>query len=217
MISFHNVSKRFGSHVVLEEVNFQIQGNDFVVLTGASGAGKSTIVNLLIGSDKPNQGTVEVDGVIVNEMNEETLQLYRRKIGVVHQDYKLLPKKTAYENVAFALEVCEASDEDIHRIVPEVLDKVGLLHYQDKFPDQLSGGEKQRLAIARALAHGPKFIIADEPTGNLDENNVRGILELLKKLHDEGVTILITTHDPLVRDMMNARKLNLEAGKVTES
>ncbi len=218
MISLHNVSKKFGPHVVLESVSFKIDGNDFVILTGASGAGKSTIVNLLIGAEKPNLGTVEVDGLIVNEMDEETLQLYRRKIGVVHQDYKLLPKKTVYENVAFALEVSEISDDEIHDEVPQILDKVGLLHFQDKFPDQLSGGEKQRLAIARALAHKPKFIIADEPTGNLDEENVKAIMELLKKLHEvDGVTILVTTHDPLVKESVTARNLNLEAGKITES
>lgn len=214
MIAFHNVTKKFGIHTVLNRVTFQIQPNEFVILTGPSGAGKSTIVNLLMGSDKPEAGSVEVDGMIINEMESDTLQLYRRKVGVVYQDYKLLPKKTVFENVAFAMEVCGESDESIHRRVPEVLDKVGLLAFQDQFPNQLSGGEKQRLAIARAIVHRPRFIIADEPTGNLDEVNVKGILDLLSRLHAEGVTILLTTHDPVVRSQVQARTLTLNSGKL---
>lgn len=199
---------------MLERISFQIQAGEFVILTGPSGAGKSTIVNLLMGSDRPEAGSVEVDGMIINEMDPDTLQLYRRKVGVVYQDYKLLPKKTVFENVAFAMEVCGESDEVIHRRVPEVLEKVGLLSFQDKFPNQLSGGEKQRLAIARAITHRPRFVIADEPTGNLDEANVKGILELLARLHEEGVTILLTTHDPLVRERVQARTLTLNNGKL---
>ena len=215
MIRFQNLTKRFGHHAVLDRVNFTIQPGEFVVLTGASGSGKSTVVALLIGAEKPESGIVEVDNVIVNEMNDETLQLYRRKVGVVFQDYKLLPQKTVFENVAFAMEVCDASDEAIHRRVPEVLEKVGLLKFQDKFPDQLSGGEKQRLATARALVHHPRLLIADEPTGNLDEANVKSIMELFKKLHQEGVTIFLTTHDPLVRQLADARTITLSGGRIS--
>lgn len=214
MIAFHNVTKKFGTHLVLDHVSFEIQPNEFVVLKGSSGAGKSTIVSLLIGAEKPDQGTIEVDGMLVNEMSDDTLQLYRRKVGVVFQDYKLLPKKTVFENVAFALEVCAEPYEVIHKRVPEVLEKVGLLQFQDKFPDQLSGGEKQRLSIARALVHQPRMIITDEPTGNLDEENVRGIMSLLKKLHEEGATVLMTTHDPLVQELAPGRSLVLENGKI---
>lgn len=214
MISFHNVTKRFISHLVLNQVTFMIKANEFVVLKGASGAGKSTIISLLIGADKPDQGTVEVDNMLVNEMDDDTLQLYRRKVGVVYQDYKLLPRKTVFENVAFAMEVCGEIDDVIKQRVPEVLEKVGLLQFQDKFPDQLSGGERQRLAIARALVHHPRLIIADEPTGNLDEENIRGIIALFKKLHSEGTTIIITTHDPLVQELSNGRTLILENGKI---
>ena len=214
MISFHNVTKKFGNHIVLEEVNFEIYPNELVVLNGASGAGKSTVVALLIGAEKPNVGTIEVDDVVINEMNSDTLQLYRRKIGVVYQDYKLLPKKTVFENVAFAMEVCEEPMSIINQRVPEVLDKVGLLQYQDQFPNQLSGGEKQRLSIARALVHNPRLLIADEPTGNLDEMNVRGIIDLFKKLHSEGATVLLTTHDPFVHGILPGRTLMIEKGKI---
>jgi cell division transport system ATP-binding protein len=214
MISFRNVTKRFGPHVVLSNLNFEIKPNEFVVLKGASGTGKSTIVALLIGALKPDQGTIEVDNMIVSDMDENTLQLYRRKVGVVYQDYKLLLKKTVFENVAFAMEVCGEPNEEIHQRVPKVLEKVGLLQFQDKFPEQLSGGEMQRLSIARALVHRPRLIIADEPTGNLDEDNVKGIMNLLKKLYEEGVTILVTTHDPLVQEMAPGRSLLLQDGRI---
>jgi len=214
MISFRNVTKKFGSHVVLDHLSFEIQPNEFVVLKGVSGAGKSTVVDLLIGAQKPDQGTIEVDGMLVSEMDDNTLQLFRRKIGVVFQDYKLLPKKTVFENVAFAMEVCGESNEVINKRVPAVLEKVGLLQFQDKFPEQLSGGEMQRLAIARALVHEPRLIIADEPSGNLDDENVRGIMAILKKLHDEGATIIMTTHDPLVQKLAGGRQLLLEGGKI---
>ncbi len=214
MIAFHNVSKKYGRHIVLNEVDFQIHPNELVVLNGASGAGKSTVVALLIGAEKPDSGSVEVDEVVINDMHANTLQLYRRKIGVVYQDYKLLPKKTVFENVAFAMEVCEEPVELIHQRVPEVLDKVGLLGMQDQFPNQLSGGERQRIAIARALVHNPTLLIADEPTGNLDEANVRSIVDLFRRLHMEGATVLLTTHDPLVHSLLPGRILNIEAGKI---
>jgi len=214
MISFHNVTKKFGLHLVLDKITFVIKPNEFVVLKGASGSGKSTVVALLIGAEKPEHGSIEVDGMMVNDMDDNTLQLYRRKVGVVYQDYKLLPKKTVFENVAFAMEACGESDKEIHLRVPKVLEKVGLLQFQDKFPEQLSGGEMQRLSIARALVHRPRFIIADEPTGNLDEDNVRGIMDLLKKLHEEGVTILVTTHDPVVQGLAPGRSLLLQDGHI---
>ena len=214
MISFHNVSKKFGSHLVLDGVSFDIGNNEFVVLSGSSGAGKSTVIALLIGAEKPTAGSIEVDGMHVTDMDTATLQLYRRKIGVVYQDYKLLSKKTVFENVAFAMEVCNEPDDLIAERVPEVLEKVGLLHFQDKFPDQLSGGEKQRLSIARALVHNPRLIIADEPTGNLDEENVKGIVHLLENLHKEGATVLLTTHDPMVKDLIEGRKLAVVDGKI---
>ncbi len=214
MISFQNVSKKFGSHLVLDDITFYIDKNEFVILTGSSGAGKSTVIALLIGAEKPTHGVIEVDDMHISDMDTSTLQLLRRKIGVVYQDYKLLDKKTVFENVAFAMEVCNEDDDKIKERVPEVLEKVGLLHFQDKFPDELSGGEKQRLSIARALVHNPYLIIADEPTGNLDEENVRGIIHLLQKLHKEGATVLLTTHDPKVKELVKGRMLTLEKGKI---
>ncbi len=214
MITFANVTKKYGAHLVLDNISFEIKPNEFVVLSGASGAGKSTVIALLIGAEQPTQGIVEVDNTMINDMDPDTLQLFRRKIGVVYQDYKLLEKKTVFENVAFAMEVCNEPDSIIHSRVPEVLEKVGLLHFQDKFPEQLSGGERQRLAIARALVHSPRLIIADEPTGNLDEENVRGIVHLLDTLHKEGATVLLTTHDPFVQELVEGRGLRLESGKI---
>jgi len=214
MISFHNVTKSFGSHMILNKVTFSIKAHEFVILRGVSGAGKSTVISLLIGDEKPDTGSVEVDGVLVSDMDPETLQLFRRRVGVAFQDYKLLPRKTVYENVAFAMEVCDEPDEVIRARVPKILEKVGLLQFQDKFPEHLSGGERQRLAIARSLVHSPRLLIADEPTGNLDEMNTHGIIEILKKLHHEGVTILMTTHDPNILKLVDARVLTLERGNI---
>lgn len=214
MISFSNVTKKFGTHLVLDNINFEIDKNEFVVLTGPSGAGKSTIIALLIGAKKPTHGLIEVDGMHINEMNEDMLQLYRRRVGVVYQDYKLLEKKTVFENVAFAMEACNEADELIQERVPQVLEKVGLFYFQDKFPGALSGGEKQRLAIARALVHDPKLIIADEPTGNLDEENTKGILRLLHDLKKEGATIVVTTHNPMVLELAKGRNMVLENGRI---
>lgn len=214
MIAFHNVTKKFGRHTVLNEANFQIQPGELVVLNGTSGAGKSTVVALLIGADKPDSGSVEVDEVTINEMDSALLQFYRRKLGVVYQDYKLLPNKTVFENIAFAMEVCEEPNSLIYQRVPEVLETVGLLAMQDHYPNQLSGGERQRIAIARALVHQPSLLIADEPTGNLDETNARGIIDLFRKLHEAGSTVLLTTHDSLVHQLLPGRILTIEAGKV---
>ncbi|QQR83499.1 ATP-binding cassette domain-containing protein [Candidatus Peregrinibacteria bacterium] len=216
MITFQNVTKHFGSDPVLNGVNFTIQPKEMVVLNGASGAGKSTIVSLLIGAETPNDGDVIVDNVVVNDMNVSDLQMYRRKVGVAYQDYKLLPRKTVFENVAFAMEVCEEPIDRIHVEVPMILQRVGLLKFKDHFPHQLSGGERQRLGIARALVHNPKLLIADEPTGNLDADNVRIIVDILRGLNKEGATILLTTHDPLVHQMIQTRTLHLADGKISE-
>lgn len=216
MITFHNVTKSYGSHTVLRAANFSIRPGEFVVVRGSSGAGKSTLISLLMGAEKPDHGSVEVDHMIVSDMDSNTLQLYRRNVGVVFQDYKLLPKKTVFENVAFAMEVCGEPESVISVRVPQVLEKVGLRHFSDKFPHQLSGGERQRLAIARALVHSPRLILADEPTGNLDEENMRGIVELLKILNKEGATVILTTHHPLVQKLADGRNVTIENGKMLE-
>ncbi len=214
MIVFHRITKRFGTHTVLDRIDFSLAPNDFVVLRGVSGSGKSTLIDLLLGAQEPDEGFVEIDGMIVGEMDGRTRQLYRRKLGVVFQDYKLLPRKTVFQNVAFAMEACGETAERIHEKVPQLLSKVGLLHFQDRYPGELSGGERQRVAIARALVHDPRLIVADEPTGNLDEENVRGILQLLQSLHREGATVLLTTHDPLVQKLARGRQMLLQGGKI---
>lgn len=214
MIVFENVTKKYGKMAVLDKVNLTIENGEFVSLIGPSGAGKSTFVYTLIGAEKIDNGSIMVDGYTVNTMKDRAIQFYRRRIGVVFQDYKLLPQKNVYENVAFALEVCGFERDDIKKRVPEVLDIVGLKGKTKQFPHQLSGGERQRVAIARALVHNPGLIVADEPTGNLDPKTAQEIIELLLKINDEGTTILLTTHNKDLVNFIKRRVVTLEDGKV---
>jgi len=214
MIVFENVTKKYGKTAVLDKVNLTIENGEFVSLIGPSGAGKSTFVYTLIGAEKIDSGSIMVDGYTVNTMKDRAIQFYRRRIGVVFQDYKLLPQKNVYENVAFALEVCGFERHDIKKRVPEVLDIVGLKSKTKQFPHQLSGGERQRVAIARALVHNPGLIVADEPTGNLDPKTAQEIIELLLKINAEGTTILLTTHNKDLVNFLKRRVVTLEDGKV---
>jgi cell division transport system ATP-binding protein len=214
MIVFENVTKKYGKMAVLDKVNLTIDNGEFVSLIGPSGAGKSTFVYTLIGAEKIDSGSIMVDGYTVNSMKDRAIQFYRRRIGVVFQDYKLLPQKNVYENVAFALEVCGFERDDIKKRVPEVLDIVGLKGKTKQFPHQLSGGERQRVAIARALVHNPGLIVADEPTGNLDPKTAQEIIELLLKINAEGTTILLTTHNKDLVNFIKRRVVTLEDGKV---
>ena len=214
MIIFENVTKRYGRTTVLDRLNLSILRGGFVSVIGPSGAGKSTLIYALIGAEKFQQGKISVDGYVIHEMNERALQYFRRRIGVVFQDYKLLPQKNVYENVAFALEVCGYETADIKKRVPEVLEIVGMSGKQRQFPHQLSGGEKQRLAIARALAHNPSLIVADEPTGNLDPETAKTIIDLLLKINKDGITIILTTHNAPLVDHIRKRVVRIEAGKV---
>jgi len=181
---------------------------------GASGAGKSTLLHILHGAIKPTIGSVEVDNMVINALDNETLQLYRRKIGMVFQDYKLLPKKTIYENIAFAMEVCNAEEGEIHRRVSQVMEIVGISDLSKNFPHELSGGEQQRAAVARALVHNPNMILADEPTGNLDPDNTNDIVDLLKKINENGVTVLLASHDSAVINALQKRVVKLKDGRV---
>lgn len=199
---------------MLDGVSLKIESGEFVSVIGPSGAGKSTLIYLLIGAEKLSGGNIVVDGYTVNEMNDRELQFFRRRIGVVFQDYKLLAQKNAYENVAFALEVCGWERKEIKKKTSEVLAKVGLSKKTAQFPHQLSGGEKQRLAIARALVHDPGLIVADEPTGNLDPDTAKEIIELLLKINGEGTTVIVTTHNKELVDYMKRRVVALEDGKV---
>lgn len=215
MITFNNVTKQFGTRPILDNITLDINPGEFVCVTGPSGAGKSTLINILIGHSKPTSGQIIIDGVHIENMNFETRQLYRRKVGIVFQDYKLLPQKTVYENVAFALEACGESQDTVESRVPKVLDMVGLLPRQHQYPKELSGGEQQRTAIARALVHNPNLLIADEPTGNLDKTTAKSIVDLILSIHAKGTTVVFTTHNEQILKYINKRVIVLEQGKVT--
>jgi cell division transport system ATP-binding protein len=214
MIQFEKVTKMYGKHAVLNRVSLGVTGGEFVTLIGSSGAGKSTLLHALIGSLPIDGGSILVDGYEITEFTPDALQEYRRKVGMVFQDYKLLEKKTVYENVAFALEVCGWKDEDIRERVYEVLSIVGMLDHEGKFPAQLAGGEVQRTAIARALVHRPRLFIADEPTGNLDFWHAQGIIDLLLKINDAGVTVLMATHNREIVDQIQRRVVTINDGRI---
>jgi cell division transport system ATP-binding protein len=214
MIEFKDVTKKYGKSMVLDHLDLKIGSGEFVSVIGPSGAGKSTLVYALIGAEKIQHGTITVDGYTVNRMRDKALQYYRRRVGVVFQDYKLLQQKNVYENVAFAMEVCGFERADIRRRVPEVLSVVGLTRQQKQFPHQLSGGERQRVAIARALVHDPGLVVADEPTGNLDPKTAKEIVDLLVKINSEGTTVILTTHNKDLVNKLKRRVVTLEEGKV---
>ncbi|MFW6282929.1 MAG: cell division ATP-binding protein FtsE, partial [Minisyncoccales bacterium] len=205
MISFENVTKIYHGKkdesipiVAVKDISFKIGGEEFVSIVGRSGSGKTTLLKLLLAEEKPTEGKVLFNNKNVHELNSSELPDLRRDIGVVFQDYKLLPKKTAYENIAYAMEVIGATEKEIKRDIPEVLKIVGLSHRANHFPAELSGGEKQRVAIARALIHRPQVILADEPTGNLDPYHIADIIKLLKKIYELGTTVILATHDKKV-------------------
>jgi len=214
MIVFENATKKYNGHTVLDRVNCEIGGGEFVSVVGQSGAGKTTFVNLLTGAIHPTEGLVSVDNYTINELDEVSRALYLRKVGVIFQDYKLLPKKTVFENIAFALEVCGNPSHLIQKRVDEVVRIVGLTHRQNAFPAQLSGGECQRTALARALVHEPALIIGDEPTGNLDPNSGAEIIDLLLDINKAGATVILATHDRETVDRVKRRVIRIERGKL---
>ncbi len=215
MIVFQGVSKNFnGGSSALEEIDFEIGPGEFVSLSGRSGAGKSTVIKLLIGEDKPSKGRVFFGQYEVNKLKDDDLPAFRRHIGVVFQDFRLLPTKTAYENVAFALEVAGRPAREITELVPQILDMVGLGDKMKNFPKQLSGGECQRVAIARAMIHRPEVVIADEPTGNLDPFHTFEIMKLLEKINELGTTVLLATHDKDVINSLEKRVITLDNGRI---
>ena len=215
MIRFQNITKVYPPNTTaLEEVSFKINEKEFVSIVGKSGAGKTTLLKLLLAEEKPTRGRIFFDSQDVHKINPENLPRLRRKIGAVFQDYKLLPSKTAYENIAYAMEVIGATDEEIARDVPEVLEIVGLTDRAFNLPAELSGGERQRAAIARALIHRPDVILADEPTGNLDPYHTSDILQLLLKIHELGTTIILATHNKEIINSLGKRVITLEEGKV---
>lgn len=216
MIKFQNVIKNYNSHTqALNNINLDIDHGEFISLVGRSGAGKTTLLKLIIGEETIDSGKILIDDIDIANLTNADLPYLRRKIGVVFQDIKLLPRRTAFENVAFAMEVCGHRREKIEQDVPKILDLVGLLQKQDNFPHQLSGGEKQRVAIARALAHRPVLLLADEPTGNLDEVNSSEVLDLLLKINELGTTVILATHAADLVNQIKKRVITIEDGQIT--
>ncbi len=214
MITFRDVTKTFDGRVVLDHVNFTVNPGEFVCITGPSGAGKSTLVHLFVRAEIPTEGSIEVDGQNLALLPRPVLQLYRRRTGVVFQDYKLLPDRTIFENTAFPMEACGDSRASVLQRVPYILERVGLKGRERAYPHELSGGEKARATLARALVHNPMVVIADEPTGNIDPTQSLAILELLREVHRDGVTVILATHDTALVDVLQTRVLRLEGGKI---
>src|SRR3989344_1942683 len=220
MIEFINVTHAYQGRrqliKVLENVSLQIEPSELVVLTGSSGAGKTTLFKLLIGEEQPLHGKVVVDGQDISKMSSSLLQYYRRRVGVIFQDYRLLKTRTVFENIAFALEACGTNRAEIKLIVPQVLELVNLTGKEHHFPWQLSGGEAQRTALARALVHSPKLLLADEPTGNLDAANSKEVIDNLLAINALGQTVILATHDEQLVNNLPGRKLFLQDGKISE-
>lgn len=216
MISLRNISKKYTPDTAaLHNIHLDIDAGDFVSVVGQSGTGKTTLVKLLIAEERPTSGTISVGGWDITNIREHEVPLLRRQIGVIFQDFKLLPKKTTEENISFALEVAGERSNRIKEVVPRVLDIVGLKHKAKHYPHQLSGGEQQRVAIARSLVHRPKILVADEPTGNLDTINTHEIIEILKKINSFGTTIVLVTHNREIVNHLNRRVVTLHEGMIT--
>lgn len=214
MIVFENVTKRYKSNVALENVSVRINKGDFVFLVGPSGAGKSTFIKLILREITPEKGRVKVKDFDVSHMSKRMVPKLRRNIGIVFQDFRLLPKKTVYENVAFAMEIIHQPRKLIKKNVPQVLTMMGIADKADKYPDELSAGEQQRVAIARAIVNKPRILIADEPTGNLDPNTAWEIMQLLNEINQRGTTILMVTHAKDIVDKMGKRVIAIENGHI---
>jgi len=215
MIKFQNVTKIYEPDVVvLEDVSFEITEGEFVSIVGKSGAGKTTLIRMILGLESPTSGNIFFGGKNINEISGHELQKIRRRIGGVYQDYKLLPGKTVFENVAYIMQIEGKANEQIIKDVPMVLDAIGLLEKIHNFPNELSGGEQQRLAIARALVNYPDVIIADEPTGNLDPYNTYEVVSLLEKIHKSGKTVILSTHDREIINKLGKRVITIEQGRI---
>jgi cell division transport system ATP-binding protein len=214
VIRFDNVTKVYPSQVrpAIESCTLEIEKSEFVFLVGASGSGKSTLLRMMLREERPTSGQVHVLGKDLNRLSNWKVPALRRNMGVVFQDFRLLPNKTVYENIAFALEVIGKSRHAIKQVVPEVIELVGLAGKDGRRPDELSGGEQQRVAIARAFANRPMILIADEPTGNLDPSTSVGIMRLLDRINRTGTTVVMATHDAVIVDQMRKRVVELEGG-----
>ncbi|NMB92119.1 MAG: cell division ATP-binding protein FtsE [Parcubacteria group bacterium] len=214
LVYFKNVSKSYNGSLILDNVTFTMETGEFVSLVGRSGVGKTTLLKMLIREELPTKGKIFFDDKEINKLKPNEIALLRRKIGVVFQDFKLLPDRTAFENVAFAMEVAGYPNEMIKKDVPEVLKLVNLQNKADNFPYQMSAGEKQRTVIARALIQRPELILADEPTGNLDPINSWDIIKLLVKINELGTAVMLATHDKEIVNTLGKRVISLENGKI---
>ncbi len=215
MIFFDKVSKIYSpTSTALEEVSFAVEPREFVSLVGQSGAGKTTLLKLLLVEEKPTSGHIFFESTDVHTISKKELPFFRRKIGTIFEDFRLLPNKTAYENIAFAMEAAGKTPEEIERDVPQVLELTNLVPRSWHFPDELSRGERQRVAIARAIINQPEIIIADEPTGNLDPLNTWEIINILKKINELGTTVLLATHNKTIIDSLGRRVITLEKGRI---
>lgn len=214
MITFENVTKTYNGNIGLENANVHIDKGDFVFLVGPSGAGKSTFIKLILKEIDADSGSIKVGQREVTALTNREIPELRRDIGIVFQDFRLLPKKTVYENVAFAMEVIHKSKRQIRKRVPQVLSLVGISDKADKYPDELSAGEQQRVAIARAIINNPTLLIADEPTGNLDPDTATEIMDLLNQINITGTTIVMVTHAKDIVDRMHKRVIAIESGHI---
>lgn len=212
MIQFNNVTKYYGKVKVMDNLNLHINAGEFVSIVGKSGAGKTTIIKSLIAQERINDGQIIVGDWDITKIKAREIPYLRRQIGVIFQDFKLLPKKNLYENVAFALQVCGAKPKKIKSIVPKVLNIVGLEQKQFRYPHEISGGERQRVAIARSLVHRPKILLADEPTGDVDSINADNIMDLLLKINNFGTTVLMVSHNREIINKIKKRVVTIENG-----
>lgn len=215
MIQFHKVTKSYpGNEFSLGAIDLSVDEGEFVFLIGPSGSGKTTLIRMLIREEKPSSGKIYFDDRDITNLSRNNIYKLRRQVGVIFQDYKLIPDKNAYENVAFAMEAAGRKDKEIKETVPYVLDIVGLSHRAKAFPEQLSGGEKQRIAIARAVSNNPRVLIADEPTGNLDPASAWDIVQILSKINNWGTTVIMSTHGTDIVNTLNKRVVQMDGGKV---
>ncbi|MFA6423452.1 MAG: cell division ATP-binding protein FtsE [Patescibacteria group bacterium] len=215
IIEIKNLSKKYDNGTeALRKANLVITPREFITLVGPSGAGKSTIISLIVREDEPSEGEIFIAGRDICKLQRKEIPYYRRKVGVVYQDFKLLPQKTVFENISFALEVCDATDMDITPKVSRVIKLIGLEGKEKNYPRELSGGEKQRVAIGRAIVNSPKILIADEPTGNLDPHHTWEIINLLTRINEKGTVVILATHNKVVVDRLKKRVIHMKNGQI---
>lgn len=215
MINFKNVTKNYNDkNVAVNNINMKINSGEFVFLVGLSGSGKSSVIKMILGETKATKGIINVDNYNISSIKEKDMPYFRRKIGVVFQDFRLLPQKTVYQNVEYAMKVVEAEENDINKKVPQILKLVGLHKKANCYPHELSGGEQQRVAVARAIINEPKILLADEPTGNLDPITAKEIVDLLVDINNRGTTVIMATHDTNIVNSLKKRVISMSKGVI---